>query len=386
MQTAHPDALTDAGFAALQQNDAGQARALLQQADAARPNDRRTLLGLAYANRALGEEEAQMRAVDAVLSLEPRDVRALLLKADIFERRGDGRAAVQHYMTAVRHGRALPEIAPDLARELQRASQACDRYSRDYEAHLRESLESAGYRAADSPRVAEALDIMTGKARPFFQQPKLFFFPGLPQIQFYDRAVFPWMDAVEAAAGEIREELLAVMEDRSAFAPYVEGQKNRAQADAHGMLGNPDWSSFYLWKNGVRQEANARRCPKTEAALAGAPLTRVKNRLPSVLFSMLRPGARIPPHTGLINARLICHLPLIVPPGCGFRVGNDTREWRQGRAWAFDDTIEHEAWNDSGETRVILLFDIWRPELSEEERAMVAAILEAAEAFDASAG
>jgi len=83
----------------------------------------------------------------------------------------------------------------------------------------------------------------------------------------------------------------------------------------------------------------------------------------------------------MINARLICHLPLIVPAGCGFRVGNEVREWRQGEMWAFDDTIEHEAWNNSDEWRVILLFEIWRPELTDEERELVAAMLEAVDTY-----
>jgi aspartyl/asparaginyl beta-hydroxylase (cupin superfamily) len=109
----------------------------------------------------------------------------------------------------------------------------------------------------------------------------------------------------------------------------------------------------------------------------------IKGRTPSVLFSLLRPGAAIPPHHGFVNTRLICHLPLIVPDGCAFRVGNDTRPWREGQAWAFDDTIEHEAWNRSDQTRVILLFDIWRPELTGEERAQVAAMFEAIDDYGA---
>jgi aspartyl/asparaginyl beta-hydroxylase (cupin superfamily) len=92
------------------------------------------------------------------------------------------------------------------------------------------------------------------------------------------------------------------------------------------------------------------------------------------MFSLLRPGARIAPHTGMFNTRLVCHLPLIVPPGCRFRVGNEVREWEEGKLLIFDDTIEHEAWNDGGEDRVVLIFDIWRPELSERERKEVAAL------------
>jgi aspartyl/asparaginyl beta-hydroxylase (cupin superfamily) len=83
---------------------------------------------------------------------------------------------------------------------------------------------------------------------------------------------------------------------------------------------------------------------------------------------MLKAGAHIAAHTGMFNTRLICHLPLIVPPDCRFRVGNEVREWQPGKLMIFNDTIEHEAWNDSAEDRVILIFDIWRPELSDREK------------------
>ena len=119
----------------------------------------------------------------------------------------------------------------------------------------------------------------------------------------------------------------------------------------------------------------------TVSALADVPFARVKNRSPSVLFSLLRPGAHIPPHTGEVNTRLICHLPLVVPEKCRFRVGNDIRTVAEGRAWVFDDTIEHEAWNDSDRTRVILLFEIWRLELTLEERALVSAMFEAIDEY-----
>ena len=79
------------------------------------------------------------------------------------------------------------------------------------------------------------------------------------------------------------------------------------------------------------------------------------------LFSVLEPGTHIPPHNGMLNTRLICHLPLIVPPGCRLRVGSETRTVEAGKTMIFDDSMEHEAWNDSGETRVVLLFEIWRP-------------------------
>jgi aspartyl/asparaginyl beta-hydroxylase (cupin superfamily) len=101
-----------------------------------------------------------------------------------------------------------------------------------------------------------------------------------------------------------------------------------------------------------------------------------------VLFSLLRPGAHIPAHHGFLNTRLIVHLPLIVPPGCRFRVGNQTREWVEGRAWVFDDTIEHEAWNDSDRLRVVMIFDHWHPQLSVAERRLITALNDALYGFD----
>lgn len=137
-----------------------------------------------------------------------------------------------------------------------------------------------------------------------------------------------------------------------------------------------------MWKDGAPVEQNAARCPRTMEALRNVPLAHVPNRSPSILFSLLEPGAHIPPHNGLVNTRLICHLPLVVPNNCRFRVGNEVREWVKGKAWLFDDSIEHEAWNDSDQTRVILLFDVWRPELTVEERRLVISLFEAIDAHD----
>jgi aspartate beta-hydroxylase len=142
------------------------------------------------------------------------------------------------------------------------------------------------------------------------------------------------------------------------------------------MLNNADWSAFYLWKDGEIVAENAARCPLTMRVLQTIVPPEVQHTAPSVLFSLMRPGAHIPPHSGMVNTRLICHLPLIVPPGCEFRVGNETREWQEGKVWLFDDTIEHEAWNRSNEVRVILLFEVWRPELSRAERQLVQALFE----------
>ena len=113
------------------------------------------------------------------------------------------------------------------------------------------------------------------------------------------------------------------------------------------------------------------RGPRTVAALEAWPRCDLPRTAPTAMFSLLDARTRIPPHTGVTNVRLVVHLPLIVPPGCGFRVGAETRAWEPGKALVFDDTIEHEAWNDSDRLRAVLIIDIWNPFLTAAERDMV---------------
>ncbi len=192
-----------------------------------------------------------------------------------------------------------------------------DRYANEYQDYIVGQLAARGFDpATSSKRFAQSLDIVLGKKQIYLQQPNYYYFPGLPQIQFYERAPFPWLAAIERETDAIRAELQAVMQQPAAFAPYVQGHRNRPPNEQAGMLNNPAWSAFYLWKNGEVVAENAARCPKTMQALQDAPLAHVPNRSPSILFSLLQPGAHIPPHNGLVNTRLICHLPLIVPGQC----------------------------------------------------------------------
>jgi len=371
------------GIEALRQGDARKARESFEGIIAAGQADASAYLGLAYACAGLKDHPAARAAVDRALALEPRNLRALIMKADYLAALGDARAASSFYRAAVDTAPPADQLPADLRDELARAEALCGRYAAQFSAYLRERLVARGLvERRSTGRFTDSLDILAGNKKIYFQEPRQYFFPGLPQIQFYDRDHFPWLDKVEAATADIRAELIEILKQESAFKPYVEGNPRLPQTNPQGMLNNPEWSAFYLWKNGAIVPENAARCPKTLSALADVPLALVRNRSPSILFSLLRPGARIPPHTGEVNTRLICHLPLIVPPDCSFRVGNDTRATVEGRAWVFDDTIEHEAWNGSDRTRVILLFEIWRPELTVEERGLVSAMFEAIDAYN----
>ncbi len=371
------------GARALREGRSPEALRLFGQITGAGQATSAVWIGVAMAHRTLGETAAERGALQEALRLDPRDLRALLMTADHYAAAGDARAADSYYVAFAKL--AEPTGDPTLKAEAARARGMQAQYAATYETQLRRQL--AGH-ALDQPqgrRMRRALDLMLGKSEIYLQQPRNFYFPELPNIEYADRGAFPWLDRVEAAAGDIRAELLRVLEeDAAAFSPYVEAEPNRPSFDDKGLIGNPDWSAFYLWKAGAPVAENVARCPATMAALAEAPLCRIPGRTPSILFSLLRPGMHIAPHNGFMNARYICHLPLIVPEGCAMRVGSQTRSWTEGQACVFDDSIEHEAWNRNPDhLRVVLIFDVWRPELTAAEREFVSSVLQAVDAFGA---
>jgi aspartyl/asparaginyl beta-hydroxylase (cupin superfamily) len=371
-----------AGLAALERGDLKAAAEALARAIAAGGGDARTWFGLARVHRARGATLEEGAALDEVLKLEPRHLPALIAKGDLYAQAGDLRAAGSYYGAVVKLAPTQQGFATEWRGELQRIEAACQRISKDYEAHLRAALTQHGFDGSQSGRFSHALDLLLGKRQIYFQQPKHFFYPELPQVQFYERSKFPWAQELERATDDIRAEVQALLATGGAdFEPYIQREPNRPAFNPRGLQDNPNWSAFYLVRSGAQVPANAARCPRTMAALRAVPMCQIEGRTPAVLFSLLRPNAHIPPHHGFMNARLICHLPLIIPPGCALRVGNETRAWREGELLVFDDTMEHEAWNPSTQLRVILIFDVWRPEVAPQEQALIATMLGAIDRF-----
>ena len=374
---AHPD--FDRGRAAFAGGQWSVVRDLFQPAAVAGTADAESTAMLAWACLRLGDDAAADAFSEQALNLDGSNLRVLLVRADVLTARGAKREANLYYRAVIAHGTG--DLPPDLAEGVARARALQSRLAADMSDHLREELQQAGYvEGRSSARFTHALDLMTGRRQAYFQQPQAFFFPELPHIQFYPRDMFPWMDRVEAATDEITQELEAVLAGDTGFSPYLRTVPNLQSRTDYPLVDSMDWSTCHLWKDGAAT-ANAPLCPKTMDALSDAPLCRIAARSPQVMFSQLKAGAHILPHTGFVNTRLICHLPLVVPDGCKFRVGNEVRQWERGKAWVFDDTIEHEAINSSDRTRVVLIFDIWRPELTEEERVLVTAVLEALDAY-----
>jgi hypothetical protein len=316
-----------------------------------------------------------------------REIADLLARGRAHVEGGDSRAAASFFAAALRAAAGAGGLPEPLVAGLRSAEAYLHDAAARYQAHLERAVAAAG----GGPRLDQALAIMLGREPlhvppvAYPQQPSVFFFPGLPPRPFYERDAFGWVPALEAVTPAIRAELEALLAQGADFRPYVEAEKNRPQRDFHGLQDDPSWTAFYLWKDGALIEENAARCPRTVEAMRQVPLSAIGSRTPSVFLSLLRPGAHIPPHTGMLNSRLICHLPLIVPPGCWLRVGAETRFWEEGRLLLFDDSIEHEALNPAEALRVVLIFDIWRPELSAAERRGIAAIFDAIDAYSPSA-
>ena len=374
-------AINTAGYAALQRGDSHAARRCFEQAVAAGAADAAVWFGLAAVHKSLGESAEEHAAVDRALQLDIYYLPALVAKGDLLVKGGDRRSASSYYTAALKIAAKLPSLAPGWREELRRVEVVSREIAGEFEAHLLAAISASGAHEPRNGRFAHAVDLLLGKRQIYLQQPKFFYYPELPQVQFFDRQAFPWVGAIERQFDAIRAEARAMLDADSRFVPYIQREPNRPAFNERGLLDNPDWGAFFLIKDGVTVEANAALCPRTFAALSEIPLCRIDHRTPSVLFSLLRPGARIPPHHGFTNARLIGHLPLIVPADCALRVGNETRAWAEGEIVLFDDSIEHEAWNSSGEPRIVMIFDVWRPELSAQERDLVAATLAAVDSF-----
>ena len=215
-----------------------------------------------------------------------------------------------------------------------------------------------------------------GEKKIYTHEGTLLNYPALPAIQFFDDDLFPWLGELEAATDTIQGELDRLLEeDIRKFRPYVAYEPGTPVNQWQELNHSERWSGYFLWEKGAPVEANCARCPKTAALMEQLPLVHIPGFAPTVMFSVLLPHTHIPPHAGVTNTRLIGHLPLIVPDNCRFRVGNETRKLVRGKAWLFDDSIEHEAWNDSDETRIILMIDVWNPHVSEAERPLIRELL-----------
>lgn len=320
--------------------------------------------------------------VDEILLNDRLNSQALLSKADHRAIKNDLKAATAYYRAAVSTGmlnRSDETRATAIIKTIQ------DKFSD----HIVTYLEAQGHTAAQwHPRFRKSLALMFGQIardnplEKFPQLPNLYFYPDLQHYEFADFKDADWVECIVKNYEKLYHEAEQVLAQSASFNAYVKPSTDRPQGDVHGMLDNKKWSTFDLIENGLANAECVKKCPETYSIISeNADLCDIQNRAPSIMFSLLKAGANIPPHTGMLNTRFICHLPLIVPGNGALRVGSTIREWEKAKLLVFDDTVEHEAWNNSSEDRLVVIFDIWRPELDLIERDQIRCLFSAVDAY-----
>jgi aspartate beta-hydroxylase len=340
------------------------ARNIFQQLVTALPRHVPFWLNLAAVLRVLGQRDEELAALESALAIEPRHLVALLQKGALLELMTKPRSAATIYNAALQSLSPRARLSPPIQAHVDHARRC-----------IADNATRMGA-ALDSPdelmRLDRCLDRLLGRKRIYTPEPTGAYFPFLKNYEFYPREDLPWLSTLEAATAAIKEELLAVLnEDLDGARPYIDYPDGLPLDQWRDLNHSRRWSAYFLWNDGQRQSSHMARCPRTVETLAALPQVDIPERGPTAFFSILDAHTHIPAHTGTTNTRLTVHLPLIVPSGCRFRVGGETRQWRFGEAWAFDDTIDHEAWNDADVTRVILIFDVWNPQLTLLERDLV---------------
>ncbi len=170
---------------------------------------------------------------------------------------------------------------------------------------------------------------------------------------FFDPDEFPWVAPMEAGFAKIRAELDEVLRYQADLPNFQDISTDQAQ-----LTDDDRWKTFFFYGYGFTAGKNVERCPETARLLREIP------GMTTAMFSILAPHKKIPPHGGPYKGVLRYHLGLLVPEpadACGIRVGRDVRHWAEGKSLVFDDTNEHEAWNDTDGTRVVLFVDVKRP-------------------------
>lgn len=356
--------------------DLKRAHDLLLQATQLDPSDTGVLLKLAGLQRATGRPEAALETVQQALAINPLDFTALLLRASLLDRLGHSDAP-EAWTRALAH-KPEGELPPNLKAVIARAETRVEEWMSKRDERMRSAMEAAETRAnaEEQRRLERFRNNVLRRTKPYHSNPTHFHFPALGEYEFYPRRLFSWLEKLEAATELIQSELQAVLEaERAELVPYIQYADYLPLDQWRALNNNRDWTAIHLLQNGKQIDANARYCPGTLEVLQNCDQPRIAGASPNAMFSLLAPATAIPPHVGVNNTRLVCHLPLVVPEGCWFRVGAETRFWKRGEAFVFDDTIEHEAMNPSDQLRIVFIFDVWHPQLSAIEREGVTALV-----------
>ena len=365
-----PVALNARGMRALADRNAEDAARYFEKAAELDPRQPPLWMNLATAARMQSDEELERTALERVLDIDRLHFMALLRKAELEERCGQVSAASVAWSGIVQFASSITDRPPVMEDALRRGQAYIAANRAAMGKRIDQEFGADRFNDPDLRRFNACADFMLGRRAIYRNECHGLHFPFLPADEYFDKRHFqPWLGQIEKRTDAIRKEALALVENPGeALRPYVQMEKGLPENKWSQLNNSLTWGACFLWEYGEPNQLVLDRCPETAAALQLAPQNRIPGKAPTAFFSILRPGAHLPPHTGVTNTRAIIHLPLVVPLGCWLRVGAEKREWVEGEAFAFDDTIEHEALNPSDQIRIVLIFDVWNPHLSKQEQ------------------
>jgi aspartate beta-hydroxylase len=356
--------------------DDARARECLAQATKREPDDVALILTVANKQLNMNQPAACIDTLAALLERAPHTVLAWFMLGDALEAGDQHDLAARARNQGVHRGQAAGQLismetTPVLLQPI--IHQVIAEINQQRRSRIDGALERmrAKFSATELARVEHAVKVYLEEVKDgpasAHQKPGFLFFPGLPQGPFHEVALQSWSAKLSAAFETIRTEVLAAL---------------RKQDGLDKDLAKPSWDTF-LVRQGVRDEANLKRFPKTAAVLNSLELCDVAGQGPEVCISVMQPGARTLPHQGLTNTRLMLQLPLQAAGDCALHVhGGAERTYQQGEALMFDDTFRHESWNRSEQPRVLLQLDCWNPHLSDAERVALRDIIGSLNAYE----
>jgi hypothetical protein len=370
-------AVAESGVAALRRGDAAAARAAFNRVEAAGRGSHQLRLLLAQACMLVDDRPGATAALERVIATSRPTSTPSSCAATCSPRKGTIAGAVSWYNTALAQAPRAGKLPPDLIERLRGAEAACLRAKAAFETHLERALDGD---TDAGPRFREAREILAGRAQPQLQQPTSFYYPGLPQQAFYEREEFAWVPALEAAAPAIRGRAGGDPRGRSGSRPLCRARSQPADQAACAAR-RPAVGRVPPAAAGRAGRRPRRPLPGNDGGTRGD--TDAPDRRPLTDGAVLGPPSRNPHPAAQRDAQHPADLPFAADratrlPAEG-RKSCSTVE--RDRTMIFDDSIEHEAWNDGDAVRVVLLFEVWRPELDPRERAALRRLFEAISAY-----
>jgi aspartate beta-hydroxylase len=365
----HADTLLHLGMLRLQEGKVQESATLLRRAIAQDPESAQAHNYLGAALQRLAAHDEALACHDKALALAPDYSDALLARAGALQALGRAAEAITCYEMVLAKAPDNAQAQLGLATVLEASGRHEDAFVRYRNAasldprlseHLGKAVAAYGQRhQAVAQAGMQRMNLYIGSFLTNQGNPRMASYPGLSSAPFHDAARFPIALALEQSYEAIRSEMegLAATE----FQPEIDGVR---------LTQRGTWDVFPFYERGSKNVENCARCPVITRIIDGHNTVRT---LAGLLYvSKLSPGTHLKPHRGPTNLRLRCHLGITIPHGdCALKVGGETRHWQEGRCIVFDDSFEHEAWNHTSEPRVVLIIDLWHPDLAPVEIAFL---------------